>query len=104
MDSGKLGSVDCDTTWKLVGTITANGFVLSVRFTNLTANTVRCKVAIGNSLDGSVPYTKDMTNGGVSIKPFGIAEDTGIVMSNGESVWVAASVASGVSARAYGVI
>lgn len=104
MNSGKLGSIDCDTTWKLLGSATANGFVLTVRFANQTPNTVRGYLAVGTALNGSVPFTKDIINGGVAMVPFGLAEDTGVVLSNGESVWASSSVASGVSARAYGVI
>lgn len=100
MASGKLGSADLaaavDTLLFTAG-VTPQTF--NVRFANRNAAIVKIRVAIGA---GGAPAATDYVDYDISIPANGILEDTGLVASSGEKVWVRSDTAN-VSVRAHGM-
>jgi hypothetical protein len=101
MASGKLGSADlgaggADTLLFTAG-VTPQTF--NVRFANRNAVAVKVRVAIGS---GASAAAADYVDYDVSIVANGILEDTGLVASSGEKVWVRSDTAN-VSVRAHGM-
>ncbi len=101
MPSGNLGSADlaagADT---LLYTVPAGKVTtLNVRFANRNAVDVVVRLAIGM---GAGPAATDYLSFDSLLRANGIVEDTGIVVSAGEKVWVRSSAAS-VSVRVHGL-
>lgn len=100
MASGKLGSADLvATTDTLLFTAGATPQTFNVRFANRNATAVKVRVAIGT---GGAPAAADYVDYDVSIQATGILEDTGLVASSEEKVWVRSDTAN-VSVRAHGM-
>jgi hypothetical protein len=100
MASGKLGAADlAANTDTLLYTVPASTVAtVNVRIANRNASAVKVRVAIGI---GASPEVKDYMEYDISIPANGILEDTGIVCSAGEKVWVSSDTAS-VSVRVHG--
>ena len=100
MASGKLGSADLTaTTDTLLFTADVTPQTFNVRFANRNAAAVKVSVAIGT---GASPATADYVDYGVTVLANGILEDTGLVASSGEKIWVRSDTAN-VSVRAHGM-
>ena len=100
MASGKLGSANlaagADT---LVYTVPASTVAtVNVRVANRNAAAAKIRVAIGT---GENPTAADYIDYDISLAANGILEDTGLVCSAGEKVWVTSNV-SNVTARVHG--
>src|SRR5437868_14417813 len=99
MATGKLGSADlAAATDTLLFTAGATQ-TFNVRFANRNASAVKVRVAIGT---GASPAATDYVDYDVTVNANGILEDTGLVCSSGEKVWVRSDTAN-VSARAHGM-
>ena len=100
MASGKLGSADlAAATDTLLFTSGATPQTFNVRFANRNATAVKVRVAIGT---GSSPATADYVDYDAPIQANGILEDSGLVASSGEKIWVRSDT-TGVSVRAHGM-
>ncbi|WP_426111342.1 hypothetical protein [Pseudomonas sp. DSP3-2-2] len=101
MPSGKLGSADLlAVTDTLIYTVPASKIAtVNVRVANRNAASIRVRVAVGS---GAVPSGADYLSFDMLISGNGLYEDTGIVMSAGEKLWVYSSLAN-VSVRAHGM-
>ena len=100
MATGKLGSADlAATTDTLLFTADVTPQTFNVRFANRNTTAVSVRVAIGT---GVSPATTDYVDYDVTILANGILEDTGLVASSGEKVWVRSNAAN-VSVRAHGM-
>ena len=100
MASGKLGSADLTAaTDTLLFTASVTPQTFNVRFANRNASAVKVRVAIGS---GASPANTDYVDYDISIPANGILEDTGLVASSGEKIWVRSDSAN-VSARAHGM-
>lgn len=100
MALGKLGSVDLlANTDTLLFTVADTPQTFNVRFANRNTSSIKIRVAIGM---GAAPAVADYIDYDVSVPPNGIVEDTGIVASSGEKVWVRSDTAN-VSVRAHGM-
>ena len=100
MASGKLGTANlaagADT---LVYTVPASTVAtINIRVANRNAAAAKIRVAIGT---GANPTAADYIDYDISVPANGILEDTGLVCSAGEKVWVTSNVAN-VSARVHG--
>ena len=100
MASGKLGTANlaagADT---LVYTVPASTVAtVNVRVANRNTKAVKIRVAIGT---GAAPDAADYIDYDISLAANGILEDTGLVCSAGEKVWVTSDV-SNVIARVHG--
>lgn len=100
MTSGKLGTANlaagADT---LVYTVPASTVAtVNVRVANRNAAAAKIRVAIGI---GASPDAADYIDYDASVPANGILEDTGIVCSAGEKIWVTSDVAN-VSVRVHG--
>lgn len=101
MASGKLGSADlpaggADT---LLYTVPASTVAtVNIRIANRNTAAAKIRVAIGT---GASPDAADHIDYDVEVSANGILEDTGIVCSAGEKVWVRSDV-SNVTARVHG--
>lgn len=71
----------------------------NIRLANRNPNDVRVRIAIGT---GGAPALADYVDYNVLIPANGILEDTGIVCSAGENIWVYSNTAN-VSARLWGM-
>ena len=100
MSSGKFGSADLSSnTDVLLYTAPESKVVtLSVRLCNRSTDAVRVRIAVG---EGNAPANTDYIEHDTVLPPAGILENSGIVMSAKEKLWVRSS-AAGVSARAHG--
>ncbi len=101
MASGKLGSADLPAggSGTLLYTVPASTLsTVNVRTANRNATTAKVRLAIGV---GASPATTDYLSYDQSLPANGIIEDTGIVCSAGEKVWVISDVAN-VSVRVHG--
>ena len=99
MASGKLGSADlAAATDTLLFTATAVQ-TFNVRFTNRNTSPIKVCLAIGI---GASPAAADYIDYDVGVIANGILEDTALVCSNGEKVWVRSNTAN-VSVRAHGM-
>ena len=100
MPSGKLGSANlaADTT-TLLFTVASTPQTFNVRFANTNAFSVRVTLAIGT---GSTPAAGDYLDYHTTVPANSILEDTAIVASAGEKVWVYSDTAN-VSVRAHGM-
>lgn len=101
MASGKLGAADLavaiDT---LLFTAAASKVTTAnVRFANRNASPVKVRLAIGV---GASPANTDYIDYDVTVIANGIMEDTGLVMTAGEKMWVRSDTAN-VSVRAHGM-
>lgn len=100
MTAGKLGSADLaaavDTLLYTVpaGTVTT----LNIRVTNRNSSAIKVRVAIGT---GGAPAALDYIDYDTPVAAGGILEDTGVVCSAGEKVWVRSDLAN-VSVRVHG--
>lgn len=99
MATGKLGSADLAATTDTLLFTAAASQAFNVRFANRNTVAVKVRVAIGT---GTSPAVTDYVDYDVSILANGILEDTGLVCSNGENVWVRSDTAN-VSVRAHGM-
>lgn len=100
MASGKLGSANlAAATQVLLFTAADTPQTFNVRFANRNATAVKVRVAIGT---GTNPATTDYVDYDVTVPANGILEDTGLVASSGEKVWVQSDTAN-VSVRAHGM-
>jgi len=100
MASGKLGSADLSaTTSTLLYTVPAlTVATVNVRFANRNAAAAKIRLAIGT---GGAVATTDYLSYDQSIPANGIIEDTGLVCSPGDKVWVYSDTAN-VSVRIHG--
>lgn len=100
MASGLFGSADLvAATDTLLFTATVGKVTtLNIRFANRNASNVKIRLAIGA---GASPALKDYMSYDLTMIGGGIVEDTGIVLSAGEKVWVRSDTAN-VSVRAHG--
>jgi len=100
MASGKLGSADlASSTATLMYTVPAGKTAtVSIRVANRNSTSVTVRTAVGS---GASPANTDYLTYDASVPGNGILEDTGIVVSAGEKIWVYSSAAS-VSARVHG--
>lgn len=100
MAQGFLGRADLaagvDT---LLFTASSTPQTFNVRFANRTSGIVKVRMAIGT---GASPAAADYVDYDVIIQPNTILEDTGLVASSGEKVWVRSDIAN-VSVRAHGL-
>lgn len=100
MPSGVLGKANltagADT---LVYTVPASTVAtINIRVANRNAETAKIRVAIGTEAN---PTAADYIDYDIPLSANGILEDTGLVCSSGEKVWVTSDV-SNVSARVHG--
>ena len=100
MASGKLGSVnlvaDTDT---LVYTVPAGKVsTVNIRVCNRNASGIAISVAVGS---GDSPATTDYIDYEASVPGYGILEETAVVCSAGEKVWIRSTLAN-VSVRIHG--
>lgn len=100
MASGLLGKANLTAgANNLLYTVPAGKVAtINVRVANRAATAVAISVAIGT---GGAPTDQDWITYSVNLPTQAILEDTGIVCSEGEKVWVKTDVA-GVSARIHG--
>ncbi len=101
MPSGFLGSADlAAATDTLLFTASVTPQTFNVRFTNRNGVPVKIRMAIGT---GGAPAATDYVDyDGPPVPPNGILEDTGLVASSGEKIWVRSDTAN-VSVRAHGM-
>ena len=100
MAQGFLGSADLAAANETLLFTAAAVQSFNVRFANRNASAAaKVRVAIGN---GANAVAKDYVTYDVSVPAGGILEDTAMVASNGEKVWVTSSLAN-VSVRAHGM-
>ncbi len=100
MASGKLGSADLVAiTDTLLFTAGVTPQTFNVRFANRNNSGVKVRVAIGT---GGSPALTDYVDYDVPVIANGIMEDTGLVASSGEKIWVRSDTAN-VSVRAHGM-
>lgn len=99
MAQGKLGSVNLaaatDTPLFTADSVQA----FNVRFANRNTTDVLVRVAIGT---GAAPTNADYITYDVKIPANGILEETGLIASAGEKVFVRSDMAN-VSVRAHGI-
>jgi len=100
MSQGLLGSADLSTpaTDTLIFTAAALQ-TLNVIVCNRNAGTARVRIAIGS---GSVPANTDYLWYDLALPGNTPGEQTGVVVSSGEKVWVRSDLAN-VSVRIHGV-
>lgn len=99
MATGKLGSANLlAATDTLLFTASAVQ-TFNVRFANRNATPVRVRLAVGS---GASPVAADYVDYDVTIPANGILEDTALVCSSGEKVWVRSDTAN-VSVRGHGL-
>lgn len=100
MGAGKLGSLDLVAeTVTLLFTADSTPQTFNIRFANRNSFDVLVRVAIGT---GSSPAAADYVDYDVTCLANGIVEDTGLVATSGEKIWVRSN-ASNVSVRAHGM-
>lgn len=99
MSFGFLGSYDIPaTTDELLFTASVPQ-TFNIRLANRNPNDVRVRIAIGT---GGAPALADYVDYDALLPANGILEDTGIVCSAGEKIWVYSNTAN-VSARSWGM-
>lgn len=100
MASGKLGSADlAAATDTLLYTVPAGTIAtVNVRVANRNSASAKVRVAIGA---GASPAASDYVDYDIPVPGNGILEDTGIVCSAGEKIWVRSDLAN-VSVRVHG--
>lgn len=99
MATGKLGSANLAAGVDTLLFTTAVAQVFNVRFANRNTTAVKVRVAIGT---GASPAAADYVDYDVTIQANCILEDTGLVASSEEKVWVRSDTAN-VSVRAHGM-
>ena len=99
MASGKLGSADLIAAADTLLFTASAVQTFNVRFVNRNASPVKVRVAIGS---GASPVATDYLDYDVPVIANGILEDTALVCSIGEKVWVRSDTAN-VSVRAHGM-
>lgn len=99
MALGRLGSADLAAATDTLLFTAASARVFNVRFANRNKTAVKVRVAIGT---GAAPAATDYVTYDCNVPANGILEDTGLICSNGERVWVRSDAAN-VSVRAHGV-
>lgn len=99
MAQGKLGSADLAAATDTTLFTAASVQTFNVRFANRNAQAVKVRVAIGT---GVSPAAADWVTYDATVAANGILEDTGLVASAGEKVFVRSDTA-GVSVRAHGL-
>lgn len=100
MASGKLGSANlAATTDTLLYTVPASTWAtVNIRVANRNSRAAKIRVAIGS---GASPALGDYMDYDIPVPENGILEDTGIVCSAGEKVWVRSDL-DNVSVRVHG--
>lgn len=101
MASGKLGSSDLPAggAGTILYTVPASTVAtVNIRIANRNPSSTKVRVAIGT---GASPATTDYLEYDILVASNGILEDTGIVCSAGEKVWVYSDNAN-VSVRVHG--
>lgn len=100
MASGKLGAADlaANTDTLLYTVPESTRATVNIRVANRNGASAKIRVAIGS---GASPSAADYMDYDISVQGNGILEDTGIVCSAGEKVWVRSDV-SNVTARVHG--
>jgi len=102
MATGFLGRANlAAATDTLLFTAGATPQTFNVRFANRNASPVKVRVAIGVA-GGGAPAVDEYVDYDVTVLANGILEDTGLVASSGEKVWVRSDTAN-VSVRAHGM-
>lgn len=98
--SGKFGSVDLAAGVDALLFTAPDGKTptVNIRLANRNDSPVIIHIAIGT---GVAPVLKDYIAYGQIIEPYGVYEDTGIVMSATENLWIT-SDSDHVSARVHG--
>lgn len=99
MATGKLGSADLAAATDTLLFAASSVQTFNIRFANRNLTEVQIRVAIGS---GASPTAADYIDYDLPIKSKGILEDTGLVCSVGEKVWVRSDTAN-VSVRAHGM-
>ena len=99
MASGILGSANLVAATSTLLFTAAAVQTCNIRFCNRTGSIVHYTLAIGV---GSTPTWTDYLNFALPVAANGVVEDTGLVLSAGEKVWVMSDTA-GVSVRAHGL-
>lgn len=99
MASGKLGSANLDAAADTLLFTADDLQTFNVRFANRNSTAVKVCVAIGT---GAIPADTDFVDYNVTVQANGILEDTGLVCSTGEKIWVCSDTAN-VSVRAHGI-
>lgn len=99
MATGKLGAADLAAATDTLLFTAAASQTFNVRFANRNTSAVKVRVAIGT---GGAPANTDYVDYDVTIQANGILEDTGLVCSSGEKIWVRSDTAN-VSVRAHGM-
>lgn len=101
MAKGKLASANLTTTANtLLFTVDETPQTFNIRFANRNATNAHLRVAI--SMSAVDPADDEWVDYDVPCLAQGIMEDTGLVASSGEHVWVRTDLA-GVSVRAHGM-
>lgn len=100
MPSGVLGKANLTaSTNTLIYTVPASTITTAnIRICNRNASVAKVRVAIGT---GASPNVADYIDYDITVPDNGILEDTGIVCSAGEKVWVWSDVTN-VTARIHG--
>lgn len=100
MAAGKLGAADLGAAVDtLLYTVPASTVTtLNIRASNRNPSAIKVRIAIGT---GGAPAAADYIDYDVAVAANGILEDTGIVCSAGEKVWVRSDLAN-VSVRVHG--
>lgn len=102
MAKGFLGRANlAAATDVLLFTASETPQTFNVRFANRNTTIVKLRVAIGLA-GGSAPALDEYVDYDVSALGSGILEDTGLVASAGEKIWVRSDTAN-VSVRAHGM-
>lgn len=100
MASGKLGAADlaADTDTLLYTVPASSRATVNIRVANRNTTDAKVRVAIGA---GASPAPEDYLDYDIPVLGNGILEDTGIVCSAGEKVWVRSGQPN-VSVRVHG--
>ena len=98
--SGKFGSADlaANVDTLLCTAPAGKTPTVNVRIANRADTPAIVNIAVGT---GASPVAKDYVAFGQVIEPYGVYEDTGIVMTEGENLWVR-SDSPNVSVRVHG--
>lgn len=100
MPSGKLGKADlAANTDTLLYTVPASKTAtINIRIANRNATGIKIRVAIG---EGASPAAADYIDYDLPVIANGMLEDTGVVCTAGEKIWVRSNLAA-VSVRVHG--
>jgi hypothetical protein len=101
MASGKLGSADLSAaTDTLLYTVPASvTATVNIRIANRNSGSIKVRVAVGS---GASPAATDYLSYDATVPANSMYEDTAVVLTTGEKVWVRSDTAN-VSARVHGI-